>query len=69
MGITRREQAVSHWLDHDGAFLFGKHRNELAEQVAVDDPSYVQWALDTVDDLADDDREVLEACMRFRNRK
>lgn len=30
-------------------FKFGKHKGELLEDVAINDPSYFKWALDNVD--------------------
>lgn len=54
------------WLDDDGRFKFGKHKGEYAEDVADEDPDYVQWALDEAVDMCDEDRDVLESLMGWK---
>lgn len=54
------------WLDSRGNFLFGKYKGDPAEEVAQEDPSYLQWIIDKVDDCSDEDREVLLSCLSFR---
>lgn len=68
MRIKRRPLADRRWLDNDGRFLIGKHKGELAEEVAVEDPSYVNWVVEEVEDIDDTDRETLDACLSFRDR-
>jgi hypothetical protein len=56
------------WLADDGAFLFGKYKGELAEDVASEDSGYVRWAVDTVEDMDEGDRDVLTALLAYRLR-
>lgn len=56
------------WLDSGGRFRFGKYRGSLAEDIAKDDPQYVQWIVDTVEDIFDDDREILSQLLAYRSR-
>jgi hypothetical protein len=75
MGITRqynhRSQSdnsyVPRWLDNDGVFLIGKCKGEVVEDVARDDPSYLEWIVDKADRVSDEDRETIEAALQFRN--
>lgn len=57
------------WLASDGTFLFGKHEGDDVESVAADDPGYLRWILDTVDDISDGDREVIETALRFGSKR
>jgi hypothetical protein len=71
MGIKVDQQYTSTgrtWLDSGGYFLFGKYKNGLAEDVAKDDPSYVKWIVETVEDICEDDREVLSQLLTHRRR-
>ena len=52
------------WLTDDGRFRFGKYRDEPAESVVRNDPSYIGWVLETVDNMVDDDRAILIALLR-----
>lgn len=56
------------WLDPSGYFLFGKYRNALAEDVAQDDPSYIRWIVNDVEDICEEDREVLSQLLTYRGR-
>lgn len=56
------------WLDDSGAFLFGKHEGELAEDVAKEDPGYIKWILQSVDDISEEDSTTLDALLRYRGR-
>jgi hypothetical protein len=56
------------WLDAAGRFLFGKHQGELAERVAREDPRYLSWVLEDVEDLGENEREILEA-LKERTRR
>jgi len=57
------------WLDEYGNFRFGKYKDESIDVIAIDDPNYLYWILETVDDIMDEDREVIEASLRVRKRK
>lgn len=50
------------WLDLGGYFLFGKYQNSLAEDVAEDDPYYVE-------DICEEDREILAQLLNYRNQR
>ena len=54
------------WLDADGQFLFGKHRRSQVDTVCRDDPSYIRWLLETVDDMTTDDYEIISSSYRLR---
>lgn len=54
------------WLDSNGAFIFGKHAGELAEDVAHADPAYLRWVINEVEDCADADRDLLSALLARR---
>lgn len=56
------------WLDPSGYFLFGKYKNALAEDIAKDDPSYVRWIVQDVEDISEEDREVLSQLLRHKGR-
>lgn len=70
MAITKTpsSSASCDWLDSGGRFKFGKYRGSLAEDIATDDPQYVQWIVDTVEDISDDDREILSQLLAYRSR-
>lgn len=56
-------------IDDSGRLQFGRqHRGEDINAIAADDPSYLRWMLDNVEQLTDDDREVIRAALRFANR-
>jgi hypothetical protein len=57
------------WLDSGGFFLFGKYKNSLAEDIAKDDPSYVKWIVESVEDICEEDREMLSQLLTYRNRR
>lgn len=63
------------WLDSDGCFLFGKYgsvgglQGDFVENVAKNDPSYLHWILENVEDIFHEDRDVIETALQFRNRK
>lgn len=57
------------WLDDDGAFLFGKYKGTNVEEVAQDDPGYLSWLVNDVEDCDDSDREVVEMAIRWRSRR
>lgn len=47
------------WLNKSGAFKFGKHKGQLAEDVAKSDPGYLEWIVNECEDVSDEDREIL----------
>lgn len=64
MPVSARE-----WLDGDGNFLFGKCKGESVEDIAREDPSYLRWILENVEDIDHEDRDVIEATLQFRKRR
>lgn len=53
-------------IDDAGRLQFGhEHRNEDINDIAADDPGYLRWMLNSVDDLSEDDREVIRAALLF----
>lgn len=57
------------WLNDDGLFLFGRCQGEHVEDVAREDPGYLRWILESVEDIHYEDRDVIETALKFRNRK
>lgn len=57
------------WLDASGRFNFGKHEGELASDVAADDPAYIRWVVEDVENCPDEDRAVLHAYLANRGRR
>lgn len=71
MGIGRLDNYTSTgrvWLDSAGYFLFGKYKNSPAEDIVQDDPSYIRWVVNDVEDICEEDREVLSKLLNYRNR-
>lgn len=63
------ESTMSDLINDSGRLQFGRqHRGEDINAIADDDPSYLRWMLDNVEQLTDDDREVIRAALRFANR-
>lgn len=57
------------YIDASGWFLFGAHQGEHIDDVAADDPSYLEWMLREIVDLSDEVREDIEyACRGLRSR-
>lgn len=63
------------WLDSSGRFRFGKYGptgkdpGELIEYVAKVDPGYLEWVLESIENLPDDDREIMEAHLARRRKR
>ena len=56
-------------IDDAGRLQFGKaHRGSDINDIAADDPDYLHWMLDNVDDLTESDREVIRAALQFAKR-
>lgn len=56
------------WLDDDGTLLHGKYAADLIEDVARLDPGYLRWLVDTVENLDEGDRDVINSTLAYRNR-
>lgn len=65
---TEFVRAPRRWLGDDGAFLFGKYKGDLVEDVAREDPDYLRWITQTVEDIDEDDLRVIEQSLRLRRR-
>ena len=57
------------WLNDDGDFRFGKCQGDNVETVAREDPSYLCWILENVEDIHHEDRDVIETALNFRKRR
>jgi hypothetical protein len=55
--------AVKEWLNPDGEFRFGKHEGEPLSRVRRDDPGYLHWIIETVEDITDEDRAIIETAL------
>ncbi len=56
-------------IDNAGRLQFGKaHHGEDINDIAADDPGYLHWMLNNVDDLTEDDREVIRVALQFAKR-
>jgi hypothetical protein len=64
-----RSASTRMWLDEEGRFLFGKHEGEMAEDVAHRDPDYLRWIVFDAEDVADEDRKVMEQLLVHRSRR
>lgn len=52
------------WIASDGTLMFGKHKGEMIERVVRDDPDYIRWIVESVEDIEDDEREILTTLLR-----
>lgn len=76
MGIVTRNRNTNdikdsdarEWLDQSGCFLFGKYKGELAEDIADTDPRYIRWIIDSIEDISEEDRELLQQYLSWRGR-
>lgn len=60
------------WLDSDGCFVFGKYgppNPASVEDVAREDPSYLRWILENVEDIDHEDRDIIEVALQYGNRR
>lgn len=57
------------WLDRDGAFLFGKYQGENIEWVSYHDPGYLRWIVETVENIAEEDKDVIETMLQYGRRR
>lgn len=56
------------WLDDSERLLFGKYRGSLIEDLASDDPGYLRWIVDNVEDISHEDREIIATHLARRGR-
>lgn len=42
---------------------------DTVERVAKDDPGYLRWILSNMEDISEEDRDIIEAALTFRNRR
>ena len=56
------------WLDRDGAFLFGKYKGEIVERVCLDDPGYINWIIDNVEDIVEEDLDMIKTQLAHSRR-
>jgi len=68
MSDIRQENStrINEWLDDVGAFKFGKHAGEIAEDVVRTDPMYVTWVATIAESVCDEDRAILRALLERR---
>lgn len=68
MGIIKT-QFNRQWLDSSGCFTFGKYgppNAQSVEDIAREDPSYLRWIVENVEDISEEDREIIFQHIRFR---
>ena len=67
--MKKKDEAVfvvpKEYLDSEGRFLFGNHKGELAERVALLDYAYVSYLVSNRADICDEDREILSALLTY----
>lgn len=56
------------WIDSAGRLTRGKYFRRDLEDVAAEDPGYLRWVLQNVEDLENDDRAVIEAAAGYSRR-
>lgn len=61
-------RSAAEWIDQQGRFIFGKHRGELVESVISEDPSYIRWIVNEVEDITEDDRDFLAQQLKYGRR-
>lgn len=71
--IKRKQQAIENaiqrpWLDDAGAFTIGKYKGQLAETIVKDNPAYIAWIVDNVENITDEERDLLSTMLKYRNR-
>jgi len=60
---------IREWLDSSGRLTIGKYKGSQAEDIASDDPSYIRWIIETVEDISEDDRNVLSQYLTYAPRR
>lgn len=53
---------MGHWVDEDGNLTNGRYHGETLEDVAGEDPSYLEWMLDEAN-LDSDERKQVESAL------
>lgn len=51
------------WLDQNGNFRFGKYKDDSIDDIAIDDPNYLRWILETVEDIVEEDRAIIRSSL------
>ncbi len=57
------------WISSSGLFRFGKHKDEPIEEVLKDDPRYIQWIIDEVENIDEGDRSMLSTLLAQSRKK
>lgn len=60
------------WLDSGGYFIVGKYSGPnpaSVEDVAQEDPRYLRWIVNEVEDISEEDRDVIAAHLALRRTK
>lgn len=65
---SRTTGGTREWLDNGGNFLFGKHEGENVEDLAKSAPGYLRWVLEEVENIADEDRDIIQGALDFAGR-
>lgn len=56
-------------IDDAGRLQLGHvHRGEDINDIAIDDPGYLHWMLNNVDDLTEEDREIIRVALIYAKR-
>jgi hypothetical protein len=71
MAVIRKPDLLlaQDWIDSQVRFIFGKHKGTSVETVVDDDPSYVRWIVNEVENISDADRAVLRSYLRYGKSK
>lgn len=56
------------WTDDEGRFLFGKYRGYSAEHVVLEEPSYIKWIVEEVENVSESDRKYLKVLLDRKGR-
>lgn len=76
MAIIRKQTSnqprpLKQWLDPEGYFIFGKYggsNRTHIEDVASDDPGYLRWIVNSVEDISEEDRAIISGYLHYSNR-
>jgi len=59
------ESQVREWLDADGCFRFGKHEGARLEDIAEDDPNYLEWVVESAESISEEERGIVRGAVEF----
>jgi len=62
---SQDEFRIREWLDADGCFLFGKHEGARLEDIAEDDPNYLEWVVESAESISEEEREIVRGAVEF----